>query len=808
SDQGKKCSLDLALYMSTFGINNEDKFSSDTDERYIHTWPIYFGHVSDDEISFLDLLAKYGGSELNNAIVVENETDLNVAFEEIISSLIEVNTSFVSSGISVSQFNRVVHSDQIYFSLFSPESYAQWSGNVKRYRIHDNTIFDANNNPAVDKTTDSFYKTAKSFWSTMVDGNDVDLGGVVEQLDFSMISRLVFSNITADQKGYFSASNNNLVTKENAKKSPIIWNSLLDVSSENEREDVLTWVEGLPINSDNYHNILGDPLHSKPMLLRYRDIDGAEFERLFVGTNHGFLHAFDTQNGQEQWAFIPKELLDGIKSHIEIFKPSPEKHRYGIDGTISIYVEDKNKDGYVDINSNPALTDHALLFVGMRRGGQSYYAFDITNDKEPKLLYVIDNTVSGYRNLGQSWSKPTVIKIADSSQISGYQLGLVFGGGYDINQDPSVDEPTGGAPNNNDTVGNNIFIADALTGRLIWDAQTDAVNKQAAKAGSITDMNSIPANVAVIDFEKPGYLTHLYAADTLGQVFRFDFNRNWDGNNAQSTLAQGGKLAEIQTKADGAGCKEIICNRRFYYSPDVTLVKRPNNLSFMAVSIGSGYRAHPLGLENADHFYSIRDMGVLQSEVSAESKLTGFRLFTNHDGEINNNDEVIRIENLVSIRSQLQDFSSDFTDSQEDYRLEPALELVENLNNPKAGWFLELDIGEKVLAKSLTFANKVMFTTYLPPSALDDCSLSYGSGRLYSVNIIDGTPVTDVFNRAHIHNDRYLDLHQTGIPPEPQILLMPDPMLIVGRETTNIFQKFIVSDYGEMSRIQWREIIN
>ncbi|MFT5452843.1 MAG: type IV pilus assembly protein PilY1, partial [Enterobacterales bacterium] len=138
----------------------------------------------------------------------------------------------------------------------------------------------------------------------------------------------------------------------------------------------------------------------------------------------------------------------------------------------------------------------------------------------------------------------------------------------------------------------------------------------------------------------------------------------------------------------------------------------------------------------------------------------------------------------------------------------------ESLTAPtKAGWFLALDPGEKVLAKSLTFSNRVIFSTYVPPSASNACAPPSGSGRLYAVSVIDGRPIIDLSTnadgdsiRAHLHSDRYLELNNIGIPPDPQVIILPGgPTLIVGRNAGDEIQKFLPTDFGEMIRVKWRE---
>ena len=51
--------------------------------------------------------------------------------------------------------------------------------------------------PAVDPSTGTFYDSAASFWTTGTDGNDITIGGAVENLPDPSVRR-VFTNNSAD----------------------------------------------------------------------------------------------------------------------------------------------------------------------------------------------------------------------------------------------------------------------------------------------------------------------------------------------------------------------------------------------------------------------------------------------------------------------------------------------------------------------------------------------------------------------------------------------------------------------------------
>jgi len=256
-------------------------------------------------------------------------------------------------------------------------------------------------------------------------------------------------------------------------------------------------------------------------------------------------------------------------------------------------------------------------------------------------------------------------------------------------------------------------------------------------------MNSVPSDVTAFDLDNDGLIDHIYATDTKAQVFRFDVD------NAAQTI-KGGRIANLQGAAGAAN------NRRFYYSADTALIREVGD-SFVAVSIGTGYRAHPLDLTVDDSFYVLKDSGVLKGVYDMDATV-----------------------------SDLQDVTS-LTDSNGD-GVSDAVEVLNDESLGKKGWYISFNAtpGEKVLARSVTFNNAVLFTTYIPPSgASNACEAAAGGGRLYAMNILNGNPYLDTNTDGSLdENDRLFELQAPGIAPQVDITIDADglPLVSVGRE--------------------------
>ena len=111
---------------------------------------------------------------------------------------------------------------------------------------------------------------------------------------------------------------------------------------------------------------------------------------LLAGANDGMLHAFRESDGEELWAFIPPNLLDQLKN----LKTLTGNRDYYVDA--SQVVADVKTGG----------TWKTIAIFGERRGGNKYYALDITDTSNPLYLWSFGDT-----NLGETWSEPAIGKV-------------------------------------------------------------------------------------------------------------------------------------------------------------------------------------------------------------------------------------------------------------------------------------------------------------------------------------------------------------------------------------------------------------
>jgi type IV pilus assembly protein PilY1 len=345
---------------------------------------------------------------------------LAAAFKEILAEIADVNAVFVSPVVPVSRMNRVYAGNKIYIGFFKPENDGRWFGNIKKYGIGNHgELLDSKDIEAT-LPNGHIKDNAQSYWSTSADGPIVTKGGTGALLLDQATRNLYTYMGTQTDLGHVD---NAFVTGNS-----LISTSVLDVEDAAQRETLINDIHG-----KDREWILGDILHSEPAVVHYGDTT-----IIFVGSNDGVMHCFNDSDGSELWGFIPNEHLSRLKN----LSDSSPVHDYFIDGTPKVFEEGGKK----------------VLFFGERRGGDTYYALDVTNYSAPKWLYKITPDMSGgAAGLGQSWGNATIGHIKTSASTS--EKVLFLPGGYDINQDLET-------PASSDTVGRAIYAIKTADGTI------------------------------------------------------------------------------------------------------------------------------------------------------------------------------------------------------------------------------------------------------------------------------------------------------------------------------------------------------
>ena len=674
--------------------------------------------------NFLQALATAGDGAFYE---VSPSLDLATILSNIVGQVSGNNESFTPPSVALNP-SSLASSNRTFVSMFKPAHNRSWGGNLKGYFLGSGGFLDVDGNPAMTTgpTGETFDAAARSFWSDSPDGADVVLGGASGEI--TATGRKVYSDLG-------STSDLTDATNQVVSSNALIANTTLGLPSwagATEVSDLIDWYRASPY---------GDPLHSSPVLIDY-----GTRKIVYIGTNSGFLHAVDATNpsvfsdysgGNEVFSFVPKELLKNVYALNKNYAWG--SHIYGMDGDITVW--HKDSDGSGTVNGSDTVT----LIAGMRRGGSSYHALDITDPDNPSIKWQIDPSVSGFERLGQTWSKP-VLTTLDGTKV------LIFGGGYDPAQDDK-------SSRSNDSKGNAIYVVNADTGALIWSASSSGSGQTESQ------MNySIPSDIRVIDSDANGSVDRLYFGDMGGQLWRVDLDETGLGSSSGATLT---RLASFN---DGSSSG----NRKFFYPPAVALMRSQGD-EYLSVAIGSGNRAHPLAIGVDDRVYVYRDVDVEKGPPAS---------FTT---TATDNDLYDATDNLIveGDATQRQTARSDLQASQ--------------------GWYIKLDSGQKNLSDVIAFDGDLMFTTYQPVSgSFDPCSSPSAYTHYFKMRLKDAVPVANLDGTGSEEDltryDRQKEFTSSGIPTTPT-LIFPESTdsveVYVGREMLDSFTQ-------NVHRIFWR----
>lgn len=447
---------------------------------------------------------------------------------------------------------------------------------------------------------------------------------------------------------------------------------------------LLRWARGWETGEDPPRSrdwLLGEVLHSRPLAINYGAV-GSGYStanpniRVLFGSGEGFLHVLENtapdggESGRELYGFIPRELLANVRLRRAGTLPASQI-RHGVDGNPVALVTDRNGDG----NLRAEEGDEVLVYFGLRRGGPSYYALDMSDPAlPPRLQWVITRTQGGdFDELGLSFSTPVVgrVKFGGSSRDV-----LIFGGGYEDG-------------------GNAVYIVDARSGELVWKAVRGSTASRSNRYYAHADLgDSIAAKVAALT-DPAGHIHRLYVGDTGGKLWRIDLP---PGHGDEPNHRAENWIVTLFADLGGAG----VDDRSFFHAAELVQTRTEGGQAVDGILISSGDRADPAatGVENF-HFY-------LQDYLGTSG------------------DSAVRERGPLRL--------ADLTD-QTGCNSGTGTSCAGTLTH---GWKIALEEpGEKGLAKPLVDAGRVFMSSFTPSA--DPCARGSGQGRLYAMNLVDGS---------------------------------------------------------------------
>lgn len=220
----------------------------------------------------------------------------------------------------------------------------------------------------------------------------------------------------------------------------------------------------------NRNNLLGDIIGSSPAYV-------PDTETIYIGANDGMLHAIDAENGDEVFAYVP-----GIINWSELGSLSrPDyPHRYFVDGPVVVTTRQQTP------NRN-------ILVGALGKGGRGLFALDVSNPGSfgagENIKWERAETPLG--NMGLVQGRPILAKVRDGGSI----------------KDAVV-------------LGNGVNSANNRAALIVLDLDSGDVIREIT-VGPTNGSNGLSAPTAVLGPDGRT-LSHVYAGDMLGNVWKFD----------------------------------------------------------------------------------------------------------------------------------------------------------------------------------------------------------------------------------------------------------------------------------------------
>ncbi|MFP6842512.1 MAG: PilC/PilY family type IV pilus protein [Acinetobacter sp.] len=588
----------------------------------------------------------YGNGGFYSAQSINDVVNSVVKFLDDVDPNIEPVTTG-SPTIPIDSLNPIQLQPYGYYAEFKPkpsENTQLWTGNLNKYNLRNGELVDKNLQRLI-LSTGALNKDAVGLWTNGVKGQ-LSLGTLVAENGEQNSKRKVFTNrvikadktaVSGDRLAQVSLlslfADNNEIAKFKYDTDKNYWLNFLGYDL-----GIAENIASLGDLTSKEYRELGSVMHSTPIMLTQEGkitvADGkltttGRKDYLMFGSTQGALHVVDDE-GKEVFAFVPHEMMKNQKNAFigsgKYTGSGKNNLFYGVDGPWTAHTQYVSKsDGTLTVKDSGRkasdeenaqnLIGMQWVYGGLRMGGKSYYALDLTDIEKPELKFHInpdaDNASAALKQMGQSWSKPTLAYVnwGDTRKLV-----MFVGGGYDPIYETHNADPSS-------TKGNGVYMFDAHNGDLLWWAS----DSEKTGASRFTQNNqlkySVVSQINAIDRDGDGLTDHIYFGDLGGQAFRVDFN-----NRATDTANFATRAVLLFTEHQGSGLSP-----RFYEMPSVSIHQDDGNY-FAAVAFSSGNRSSPLaGLNSTvsanDAVFVVYDNDVARQDLYK----SGITLYTENE---------------------------------------------------------------------------------------------------------------------------------------------------------------------------------
>ncbi len=540
--------------------------------------------------------------------------------------------------------------------------------------------------------------------------------------------------------------------------------------SDSQKQALVNWMRGADNGADasrtppfsNRANLMGDIINSAPAVVEYDfrtyfppagGTRNVHYRLIFVGTNSGFLHAFaetswdvETPSGsgiylthgsaRELWSFIPTDLLPYLGSLT--IKTNP--HRITVDGSPVVYHQDLPSNtstlGRTPLSGNGKVDngEKAYVIFGLRKGGRSYYALDVSEPLNPKIAWSLrpdeaanipssrllsssvdiatTRTVVG--DMAYATAMPAVGRVLYTASGKRQVRPAVFlGGGL---SDPEVEK----ASFSSRLMGRSAMALDATTGEFlqVWDLPNKAT------------IGSVSAGLVPFEFfPSSGMVQRAYFTDTKGGLWALGSTQPSVnlGTGADFTTFRLDSSDLDRWTNSGTSSGSPVVRKIFQSNQDkISTLPAPFNIGVLPVARTTDPKVAPPTVGVA--FVSGDRNNPLDLYLT-DPKPARHRINVVFDRQDVNN-RTLDDSNLQDMSSQTSDTSTLINPSDASYYLNSKFGYYINFPDPVANGsnlFYSKGINEPTVLAG------VLFYSYFKPTSGDSCSPGSGLTRSWRV---------------------------------------------------------------------------